>query len=42
VFFSYDLARADFYVLSYSINRGNGSSDAERQCLTRLAHDRAR
>jgi hypothetical protein len=42
VFFSYDLARADFYVLSYSVNRGSGSSDVERQCLTRLAHDRNR
>jgi hypothetical protein len=42
VFFSYDLARADFYVLSYSVNRGSGTPDAERQCLTRLAHDRTR
>jgi hypothetical protein len=42
VFFSYDLARADFYVLSYSVNRGSGSADSERLCLTRLAHDRSR
>ena len=39
VYFSYDLARADFYVLSYAVNRGAGTPDAERQCLTRLAHD---
>ncbi len=42
IFFSYDLARADFYVLSYTVNRGAGSPDSERQCLTRLAHDRTR
>lgn len=42
LYFSYDLARADFYVLSYTVNRGTGSPAADRQCLTRLAHDRTR